>query len=228
MISLIYIITMLIVVNYPYQTDKEVTVQLAGKLEVASSLLDMTEQAEVIVKGQYTVLAETNDSLIDTQSVHTDHTQKSLLNTYRFEIEEVIKGNPNHRAIYINHHYSDTVYVYEEEGSDRVVGTVEVINPLFIEPKEEQAVILFLNSTETDRYFVGATEPFIVSVNEKNELTLCSNLLKEQNASEALQTYRLKEGYHVSIETPEYSLEDTITGKCVSDIVNIINGNQLN
>ncbi|WP_161879509.1 hypothetical protein [Alkalibacterium sp. MB6] len=192
-------------------------------------LLDMTVSAEVIVKGRYTAVPDTVNGIVTTRTVNnSDKTQKSLLNTYRFEIEEIIKGKTSDKTIYINHHYSDTVYVYEEDGSGRVVGTVEVINPLFVEPKEDQSVIVFLSSTALEREYEGATEPFIVGVNDKDELTLYSNGLNEKNTSETFQTYRLKEGYRLSIEMPDFNFEDTVTGKCVSDIVTIIKANQLN
>lgn len=193
----------------PIQSPAVRTITQHLDYRIADSLSEMVNGAQVIVVGEYTGLDSTWNMSRNPQNPQEESSEtyvEGLL--YNFSVHEVLKGELDSDTILVNHRHSETQNLSEE-----IPLTIE--DPLFIEPEENAAYILFLRENQRRGHYYAAAEPFSIK-DAGGTAELQSNLIGHTGAF--LQTATLENGQTVNIATEIGAIEDTISGHTFEEV----------
>lgn len=196
---------------------------------VADSLEQMSAESDLIVTGRYTGLDSTWNMARDPADMRKEDPENYVEGRlYRFDVQEVWKGELEEDTILVNHKY---LSVMKKEESNAVVNEEGIIlseatqtreismtvhNPLFIEPTQDDTYILFLKQDPNFGNYYGAIEPFSIKVTDgKTELQ--SNLIDRTTYFTEEIPIGDNRTVHATIDAG-VSIEDTISNKTMDEI----------
>lgn len=183
--------------------------------EIAQSLEQLKEVSDVIVKGKYTKFIDTWNMSRDPVDIQKEDSEYYIEGkNYRFEIEEVIKGNPESSSIIVSmeSHSRNSIDLRENDHDQIDIHYYTYTSPLFIEPDIDDEYVLFLdynNSIENFDYYYGAIEPFSIKI-ENNETVLQSNLISTKTRKQKESTIINVDGIQVNVKQELVSLNDFV------------------
>lgn len=188
--------------------DEAIVINYNLDYPVSEDLEQMYKESDLIVIGHYESLDSTWNMVRDMNDImkpdSKDYTEGHL---YNFKIEEVLFGKSNKDEIKINlrHH---KLFHLEDENEE--IHTIEVNDPLFIEPEIGGKYVLFLKENIDFGHYYGALEPYQIKIHNDQILELKSNL-KEKN--EFVQNVSIKElDSEFVIHSELQPLTDNISG----------------
>lgn len=182
---------------------------------IAQSLEQLKEVSDVIVKGKYTKFIDTWNMSRDPVDIQKEDSEYYIEGkNYRFEIEEVIKGNPESSSIIVSmeSHSRNSIDLRKNDHDEIDIHYYTYTNPLFIEPDIGDEYVLFLdynNSIENFDYYYGAIEPFSIKI-ENNETKLQSNLISNKTRKQKESTIINVDGIQVNVKHELVSLNDFV------------------
>ena len=176
----------------------------------------MSEMADYVVIGKYEKLDKTWNMSRDindvTKESETNYVEGRL---YKFTVTEVLKGGFIKNNILVNHRYLER-FDYQVSGEN---ASVNVQDYLYIEPEMGGTYMLFLSKDKDFGYYYGATEPFMVKI-EDDKAVLQSNLI--DNEGDFVSKVKASNGDEVEVRIGGNKIEDTITGLTVAELKDII------
>lgn len=198
------------------KADESNYVQLIqNNYATAQSLEQLKEVSDVIVKGKYTEFIDTWNMSRDPVDIQKEDSEYYIEGkNYRFEIEEVIKGNPESSSIIVSIEAlsRNSIDLRKNDYDLPDIHYYTYTNPLFIEPDIGDEYVLFLdynNSIENFDYYYGAIEPFSIKI-ENNETKLQSNLISNKTRKQKESTIINVDGIQVNVKHELVSLNDFV------------------
>lgn len=183
---------------------------------VSLSATAMSDTADYIVIGKYEKLERTWNMRRDindiTKEATDDYVEGRL---YKFTITEVVKGNIEETEILVNHRYLERLSYQANSKAT----SVNVQDPLYIEPQMGGTYMLFLSKDNNFGNYYGATEPFMVKI-ENDKAVLQSNLIEKEG--DFVTTAKATNGDTVELRIGASSIEDNITGMTVAELKDAI------
>lgn len=159
------------------QGKDEITIELED-VKTGTDLSDMVKQADMIVLGSYKSHHSTINMARDPEAMNKESTDKYIAGkVFRFKVKENLKGQLDEEMIKIAHRLSvpfeiEEILGYRDE-------EVEDVDPTYIKPVYDKTYIVFLKKGFVDDIYVRAIEPFLIAVNEENEVEMKSNIVEE-------------------------------------------------
>ena len=183
---------------------------------VSLSATAMSDTADYIVIGKYEKLERTWNMRRDindiTKEATDDYVEGRL---YKFTITEVVKGNIEETEILVNHRYLERLSYQANSKAT----SVNVQDPLYIEPQMGGTYMLFLSKDNNFGNYYGATEPFMVKI-ENDKAVLQSNLIEKEG--DFVTTAKATNGDTVELRIGASSIEDNITGMTLAELKDAI------
>lgn len=185
-IAVISVFALIIGIIYAKQTknnDNLTYQQIINRdYEVAQSLEQLKENADIIVKGRYTSFIDTWNMSRDPVDIQKEDSEYYIEGKrYNFQIDEILKGQLQSYAIIVSLDSAtkNSIDLRESENDSPNIHEYMYENPLFIEPELGSEYVLFLDyndEIEGFDYYYGAIEPFSILIKSDKAL-LQSNLL---------------------------------------------------
>lgn len=195
--------------------------------EVAKNLEQLKEVSDIIVKGKYVEFIDTWNMSRDPIDIQKEDSEYYIEGkNYSFQIEEVLKGNPESDSIIVSIESAtkNSIDLRENDNDQPDIHYYMYNNPRFIEPDIGADYILFLdynNSIENFDYYYRAIEPFAIKI-ENNETILQSNLItdkiRKQKESAAINI----DGVQVNVKEEMMPLADFIGKISYEQLKNMI------
>ena len=208
------------------------SISLNFDYSLSSDISQMSKASDYIVIGKYVELEKVWNMRRDINDIKkestTDYVEGKL---YKFTISDVVKGSITERNILVNHRHLEKI-VYEN--TDAIINTegiiikpatvieevtVNVQDPLYIEPQIGGSYMLFLSKDNNFGNYYGATEPFMIKI-ENDKAVLQSNLINKEG--DFVTTARASNGDNIQINVGGMKLEDTITGMTLDELKAVI------
>ena len=183
--------------------------------DVAYNLEQLKEVSDIIVKGKYVEFIDTWNMSRDPINIQKEDSEYYIEGkNYRFQIEEVIKGNPESDSIIVSIESAtrNSIDFRENDNDQPDIHHYMYTNPRFIEPDIGNEYVLFLdynNSIENFDYYYGAIEPFSIKI-ENNKTILQSNLIIDKIRKKKESTAINVDGVEVNVKEELVPLDDFI------------------
>lgn len=191
------------------------SMDVACDYSVALSLEEMLEEADYVVAGSYKEFDSSWNMARDPENVRLEDAEYDIEgHLYRFEVEEVLKGDMAEGDILVNHKYSSVFPVRSAKTNEE--GEVEVRNPLYIEPELGGRYLLFLSYNADFDHYYGLVEPFSVKCMEDGTAKLQSNLIGQTEAFTQDGLFNNEERIQIRVEA--MTIEDTISGQSLEEL----------
>lgn len=209
-------------------TPNNNSIQIHYDYPVSLGAEEMAEMADFVVIGKYEKLEKTWNMRRDindvTKESETDYVEGRL---YRFAVSEVVKGDFMESSILVNHRYIERINL---EKSDAVIDetgiivkpatkteiiTLNVQDSLYIEPEMGETYMLFLSKDKNFGNYYGATEPFMVKI-ENDKAILQSNLIDKKG--DFSSSVKASNGELIEVKIGAVSIKDTVTGMTLEEL----------
>ncbi|MBE6730788.1 MAG: cardiolipin synthase [Ruminococcaceae bacterium] len=209
-------------------TPNNNSIQIHYDYPVSLGAEEMAEMADFVVIGKYEKLEKTWNMRRDindvTKESETDYVEGRL---YRFTVSEVVKGDFTESSILVNHRYIERINL---EKSDAVIDetgiivkpatkteiiTLNIQDSLYIEPEIGGTYMLFLSKDSNFGNYYGATEPFMVKI-ENDKAILQSNLIDKKG--DFSSSVKARNGDLIEVKIGAVSIKDTVTGMTLEEL----------
>ncbi len=210
---------------YFVQSDEKEVIKRGISMDIAmtDSLEGMIEPANFIVIGHYEELDSTVNLARNSNDISQEDSDIYIEGRiFRFKVDEVLKGELSRDTILVSHMYSmrGTVTVdnaVRENGitvkpaTETQTYTYTALYPLYVEPELGATYVLFLSRETGQGYFIDATHPFIIKLDENGTASLQSGLLDKEN-SKLTQEIELGDSKTLLLEYGNMELIDNVSG----------------
>ena len=216
LLALASLFVVLVAIGINNVTDTDMRIELDFDREFSADLTKMSDTSNYVVIGKYEKLERTWNMRHDlndiTKEAADDYVEGRL---YKFTITEVVKGDIEETEILVNHRYLERLsYQVNSKAT-----SVNVQDPLYIEPQMGGTYMLFLSKDNNFGNYYGATEPFMVKI-ENDKAVLQSNLIEREG--DFVTTAKATNGDTVELRIGASKIEDNITGMTLAELKDAI------
>ena len=199
---------------------------------ITSDPAQLYAQATAVVIGSYGPLEETwnmsRDPEDPSKESKTDYFAGRI---YSFSVEQVIKGElePGEIRINIPHERRIQGEMLHTIGPDGEVIQNTTPDPysfnyiweFYMEPTPGETCLLFLNADGERELYFPAVEPFTITIDAENRLTLRSNLLlPEEERRERLEIpFQTENGQPMIYQIAADEIEDRVSGMTLEELL---------